>query len=91
MARTLPLPPAMTEIFILPALIALFGWEFWDSGVSYELGLWLMLAALSLAIMGEWEYHRRWSQHRAMTDDVLRAQSYGDRMQARERRGARLR
>jgi hypothetical protein len=39
--------------------------------------------------MGWWEYRRRWSQHRALTDDVLRAESYGERMQARERRGRR--
>jgi hypothetical protein len=85
LARMLPLPVAITEILILPALIALMGSELWDSG-NCELGGWLMLAALSLSLMGWWEYRRRWSQHRALTDDVLRAESYSERMQARESR-----
>lgn len=88
LARLLPLPVALTEILILPALIALLGDELWDSG-ECELGGWLMLAGASLCRMGHWEYRRRWSQARALTDDVLRAESYGERMQARERRARR--
>lgn len=88
LARMLPLPPALTEILVLPALIALLGSELWDDG-DPELGGWLMIAGASLCLMGLWEFRRRWSQHRALTDDVLRAESYGERMQARERRARR--
>lgn len=89
LARLLPVPACLTEILILPALIAYAGWVLWDSGASCALGVWLMLAGSSLSLMGQWEHRRHWSQARAMSDDALRAQSYGAQMQARERRARR--
>jgi hypothetical protein len=82
-----PLPVWLCEIVLVPAAVGVAGYFIQHSAFSYELGWWLMLTALSLMLMAVWESKRRWSQHRATVDDVIRAKTFEARVSGHEAQG----
>jgi hypothetical protein len=74
------LPIPLCELVIVPLGLAGVGYLIAHT-VSFELGGWLMFAcAPSYLILAIWEYRRRLSQIRAVSDDVLRAGVFGSNL-----------
>ena len=74
-----PLPVALCELVAAPGALLLIG-EVFHRTVSIELGWWFRFAGASLFLMGWWEHRRIWSQHRATTDDLVRAKAFDARV-----------
>jgi hypothetical protein len=84
------LPVPLCELLIIPLGLGVAGWVIKDT-FSLDLGWWLVVCAVSYLIMARWEYRRLLSQTRATVDDMIRAQTFEERLDGHERqaRGAR--
>jgi hypothetical protein len=66
------LPAALTEQFIVPGLLGWAGWQISHS-LSFDLGVWLMISAVSYFILANYEMRGRAARRRAPVDDKIRA------------------
>jgi hypothetical protein len=77
------LPVPLCEQIIVPAALMCLGWLIAHS-VSFELGWWLVVCGVSYLVMARWEYTRRLAQTRTTVDDMIRAESFEERLDSHE-------
>jgi hypothetical protein len=82
------LPPWLCEIVIVPALFIFAGWQCYST-FSRNLGAWLVLCGLSLALMAQWELRRRIRADLTVIDLRTQGETSGWRMERQERRARR--
>jgi hypothetical protein len=82
------LPVPLCEQILVPAALMLVGWAIAHT-FSFELGWWLVICGVSYLVMARWEYTRCLAQTRSTVDDMIRAQTFEDRLTRHEQQARR--